>query len=63
MNVDFLMIIASSFILTTEVLSAKATLNAVHGLRLEWAVMESNHPSPKTADLQSAPLPLRYNHP
>ena len=44
-------------------LSAKANLNAYHELRLEWAVMESNHPSPKTADLQSAPLPLRYNHP
>ena len=25
--------------------------------------MESNHPSPKTADLQSAPLPLRYKLP
>ena len=44
-------------------LSAKANLNAYHELRLEWAVMESNHPSPKTADLQSAPLPLRYIHP
>ena len=25
--------------------------------------MESNHPSPKTTDLQSVPLPLRYNLP
>ena len=39
MNVDFLMNIASSFVL---LLSAKANLNAVHGLRLEWAERESN---------------------
>ena len=28
-----------------------------------WEVMESNHPSPKATDLQSVPLPLRYNFP
>lgn len=28
-----------------------------------WELMELNHPSPKTADLQSAPLPLRYKLP
>lgn len=29
---------------------------------LNWcAVMESNHPSPEATDLQSVPLPLRYN--
>ena len=29
-----------------------------HILKVKWEVMELNHPSPKTADLQSAPLPL-----
>ncbi len=28
-----------------------------------WGVMESNHPSQLTTDLQSVPLPLRYNSP
>ena len=60
MNVDLLMIIAGCFVLS---LSTEANLNANHGLRLEWAEMESNHPSPKTADLQSALLPLQYIHP
>lgn len=32
-------------------------------LGYKWILMELNHPKPKSPDLQSGPLPLRYKYP